>query len=272
MSRLANSAYGRGCQRPGAGPTRSGEINGSEQWLAGPDEPRARRGGIGPRRSGLRGSNLPAIGSASAAVSGPAVARPPVVRLTAKSTGALQAVSRLPSRWCMAVGSSANNKSVAWVWEHGAWHQLNDPPGDGLVNVSCPTRTFCLAFGAAGLFGAVVWNGTTWRFMTPGPNNPKLDVSCPSSRFCAVINGVGRHKSGPIAETLERPGLEVLDEHRRKRGRLPCQRHGLRDGRRGAQRCHLERQRLAHQRSPGDKLGDDPDRGLVHRRVLPDHW
>jgi hypothetical protein len=142
------------------------------------------------------GSNLPAIGSASAAVSGPAVARP-----AAKSTGALQAVSCLPSRWCMAVGSSANNKSVAWVWEHGAWHQLNDPPGDGLVNVSCPTRTFCLAFGADQLFSAVVWNGTTWRFMTPGPNNPKSDVSCPSSRFCAVINGVGRHKSGPIAET-----------------------------------------------------------------------
>ncbi|HEY3907477.1 MAG TPA: hypothetical protein VGM14_26465 [Streptosporangiaceae bacterium] len=146
-------------------------------------------------------TNLPATGSASAAVSGPAVASPPVVSPTAKNTGALQAVSCLPSRWCMAVGSSANNKSVAWVWEHGAWHQLNDPPGDGLVNVSCPTRTFCLAFNTDRLFDAVVWNGTTWRFMTPGPNSPKSDVSCPSSRFCAVINGVGAHKSGPIPET-----------------------------------------------------------------------
>ncbi len=143
----------------------------------------------------LGGMAVPAVGAVSAGVSKPAAAGP-----GAKSGGVLEAVSCLPARWCMAVGSSASDKAVAWVWEHGAWHQRNDPPGGGLTGVSCPTRTFCMATGFRGS-PAVVWNGTTWHVMTPAPRNPTTAPSCPSSDMCAVINGVGFLGSGPIAET-----------------------------------------------------------------------
>jgi hypothetical protein len=144
----------------------------------------------------LAGMAMPAAGAAYAGVSKPAAAS-----AGAKSSGVLEAVSCLPSRWCMAVGSSASDKSVAWVWERGAWHQLNDPPGDGLAGVSCPTRTFCLATSFGGLSATVVWNGTTWRVMAPAPKNPMTAPSCPGTDMCAVINGVGFLRSGPIAET-----------------------------------------------------------------------
>jgi hypothetical protein len=142
----------------------------------------------------LGGMATPAAGAPSAGVSKPAAASP--------GPNVLVAVSCLPSRWCMAVGSTGvKEKAMAWVWEHGAWRQLNDPPGFGLTGVSCPTRTFCLADGSTDLSPAVVWNGTTWHAMTPAPKNPMTAPSCPSSHVCAVINGVGFLGSGPIAET-----------------------------------------------------------------------
>jgi len=58
-----------------------------------------------------------------------------------------------------------------------------------------------MAAGARGSSGAVVWNGTKWRVMTSPPQHVITASSCASSSMCAVVNGVGRNKSGPIAET-----------------------------------------------------------------------
>jgi hypothetical protein len=117
-----------------------------------------------------------------------------------RSPAGLDAVSCLPSNWCMAVGAAATaaETAVAWVWDHGAWHKLKDPPGLGLTGVSCPARTFCMA---TGLGSAELWNGTTWHVMTTQPSHAITAPSCPSSHMCAVINGTGFLGSGSIAET-----------------------------------------------------------------------
>jgi hypothetical protein len=100
----------------------------------------------------------------------------------------------------MAVGTTATKAetAVAWVWDHGVWHKLKDPPGFGLTGVSCPTRTFCMA---TTFWGAELWNGTTWQVMTAEPMHAITAPSCASSQMCAVINGTGFLGSGAIAET-----------------------------------------------------------------------
>ena len=140
---------------------------------------------------------------AVAGQAGPATAKVAAAGPGAKSGGVLAGVSCLPSRWCMAVGSSdpAGTKSVAWVWQHGIWRQLDDPPGGGLTGVSCAAPTFCMATGLRGSSAALLWNGTAWHVMTPAPKHVITAPSCAGSGLCAVINGTGFLGSGAIAET-----------------------------------------------------------------------
>ena len=103
---------------------------------------------------GVLGAVAAVLGGVATAAASPASAstsRPAGASSGAKSRGVLAGVSCLPSRWCMAVGTSdANATAVAWVWRHGVWRQLDDPPGGGLTGVSCSARTFCMATGIRG--------------------------------------------------------------------------------------------------------------------------
>jgi hypothetical protein len=141
---------------------------------------------------------------AAASPAGASTSRPAAASPAVKSRGVLAAVSCVAPRWCMAVGSSSDKPTVtavAWEWVHGAWHQLDDPPGGGLIGVSCSSRTFCMATGFRGVSAAVVWNGATWQAMSPAPHHVRTAPSCASSDWCALVNGVGLPGSGAIAET-----------------------------------------------------------------------
>jgi hypothetical protein len=145
---------------------------------------------------------LGGLATAAASPAGASSTKAAAAGPDAKSHGFLEAVSCLPSRWCMAVGSnSTSEKAVAWVWNHGSWHQLADPPGGALTGVSCSARTFCIATGFRGSSAAVLWNGTKWQVMIPAPKHVVTAPSCASSDLCAVINGTGFLGSGAIAET-----------------------------------------------------------------------
>jgi hypothetical protein len=136
---------------------------------------------------------VPATASAS-------TSKPATATFATRSPAGLDSVSCLPSNWCMAVGAAAvaAETAVAWVWDHGVWHKLKNPPGLGLTGVSCSTRTFCMA---SGLGSTELWNGANWQVMTAQPEHAITAPSCANSHLCAVINGTGFLGSGSLAET-----------------------------------------------------------------------
>jgi hypothetical protein len=135
---------------------------------------------------------------------------------------ALTSVSCPSASDCMAVGASdfgfdhlginllAPIATFAERWDGSAWTVLPTPAAGsspGLVSVSCPSATFCVAVGSTksagrGTVGVVsggrnphalleMWNGSAWT-VRPTPlgsvSNSRLSgVSCVSSRFCIAV-------------------------------------------------------------------------------------
>jgi hypothetical protein len=146
---------------------------------------------------------LAVIGMAVPAQAGPASPAAPA------SQAELAAVSCLGSAWCMAVGEHSTahgTHSLAQVWSNGSWRVLKDPPGTGLVTVSCVSRSFCMAGGKYNIDGpggrhtpTALWNGSGWKSLT-GPKNESTPLSCGSAKLCMTINFFPIRGSGPIVQ------------------------------------------------------------------------
>lgn len=60
-----------------------------------------------------------------------------------------------------------------------------DPTGQGVLSVSCPTSTFCLAVTQTGQ--AVVWNGIRWMSPVTLTDQALVSASCPEAGFCIAV-------------------------------------------------------------------------------------
>ena len=150
-----------------------------------------------------------AVASQAAAASWAVVSSPGV--------GALSAVSCTSATACTAVGTTSvggHNAPLVERWNGSSWSIQPTPAPSGaqhstLNGVSCPSRKFCVAVGAAstGINGKVLalverWNGRRWSIQhTPTPRRARQSflnsVSCTSAKACIAV-GSGPYFGGPI--------------------------------------------------------------------------
>jgi hypothetical protein len=117
-------------------------------------------------------------------------------------------VSCVSASMCMAVGASLDPDSKADMalseeWNGRKWQELATPLGGAeseLSDVSCPTRSFCMAVGftfsevaspcdALTCILALAWNGSTWQQAgMPGAGSLSA-VSCVSPASCVAVSG-----------------------------------------------------------------------------------
>jgi hypothetical protein len=72
-------------------------------------------------------------------------------------------------------------------WSSGT---LIDASGGGLLSVSCPTASFCVAVDVDGY--AFTYNGSSWSSAEPiDTGHAYLEVSCPTASFCVVVDEAG---------------------------------------------------------------------------------
>ena len=57
----------------------------------------------------------------------------------------------------------------------------------GVVSVSCPTPTECLALGWAGHIATTTYGGVTWRVGLPTQPYPFAALACPSITVCYAV-------------------------------------------------------------------------------------
>jgi hypothetical protein len=100
----------------------------------------------------------------------------------------LFSVSCPTSSFCLAMDGSGN----ALAYNGNSW-SAPTPAGVGLDSVSCTSRTFCVAVGAAfrGGGNAAVYNGSTWSSLATTGVSFLDSVSCVSESFCVAIGGPG---------------------------------------------------------------------------------
>lgn len=116
-------------------------------------------------------------------------------------TPTLNGLSCIGSRWCLAVGRNRCGGPAAERWNGKRWSLVSiDLPecqsGD-LTDVSCASRSFCMAVdstgGAGGIEGGgiiVTWDGTAWLGYQNGPDNSLNNffaVSCAAQDACAEV-------------------------------------------------------------------------------------
>ena len=119
---------------------------------------------------------------------------------------ALAAVSCTSASACTAVGSSAvdnfgsSSVTLAERWDGTTWSiqpTPNNPHGNFLTGVSCPSPAACIAVGGNnGLPLVEAWNGTSWSIPpTPATGGAQLNsVSCALPSACTAVG------SGAFAE------------------------------------------------------------------------
>jgi hypothetical protein len=136
---------------------------------------------------------LLAAAAAAPAIAAPARGAGPGRPQRAASTSGLSAVSCTRKTFCVAVGSVTNahgqTSPMAQTWNGHAWHLIAAPPvPGGPGDVSCASRSFCMAVSAGGATAAT-WNGSKWTVADP-PATPHFaftHVSCASSAFCMTV-------------------------------------------------------------------------------------
>jgi DNA-binding beta-propeller fold protein YncE len=105
------------------------------------------------------------------------------------TSAVLSGVSCPRPSWCMAVGHYADaggaRHALAQVWDGQSWRVLADPPGPGLVSVSCTAPWFCMVFGSQPAWptGTMTWNGRAWREVAR-PHDAVGGPWCGSRSFC----------------------------------------------------------------------------------------
>jgi hypothetical protein len=116
-------------------------------------------------------------------------------------TPSLNGLSCIGSRWCLAVGSNRCGGPSAERWNGKSWSlvsiDLPECQSGVLTDVSCASRSFCMAVdstgGAGGVGGGgivVTWDGTSWLGYQNGPDNSPNDflaVSCAAQDACAEV-------------------------------------------------------------------------------------
>ena len=96
---------------------------------------------------------------------------------------------------CVAVGAygdaAGNGRALVERWDGVSW-SIEAAPGSGLLGVSCPATSFCVA-------PPDEWNGVVWSSIpTALPDSTSLDaVSCASANACMGLAGSA---SGPVSE------------------------------------------------------------------------
>jgi hypothetical protein len=145
----------------------------------------------------------------------------PAVRVTAAVSrpATLSAVSCPSATECVAVGSyldSTGNPSAGPLVEMSngpVWTIQSTPPvsGGGLMGVSCPSVSECIAVGTIDRAGssaplAELWNGTNWSVQRgaggPGGQGALEGVSCSRLASCMAV-GEGLMPSGATADPTE---------------------------------------------------------------------
>lgn len=120
------------------------------------------------------------------------------------SLNVLTGVSCTTASFCMAVGYTAGDATLAEAWNGSAWTvspSANAVGAQDVLNgVSCVGASFCMGVGfviGAGPLGEV-WNGSSWMLTSspvagaPNTNGSFRSVSCVSTTFCmAVGDGFG---------------------------------------------------------------------------------
>jgi hypothetical protein len=114
--------------------------------------------------------------------------------------GALLGVSCAASHDCTAVGFTLQGSSLAEHWNGRAWaaQPFADPqPYRQLIDVSCPSASYCMAVGTAGLASAAPiserWTGSKWsavRVPEPAARDSITEftaVSCTSPVNCMAV-------------------------------------------------------------------------------------
>jgi hypothetical protein len=129
----------------------------------------------------------------------------------------LEDVSCASSSFCYAVGSSG----VTVRYRDGQWgrqHVIDTRPGD-LMEVSCPTATFCATLTPNGIR---MYTGTTWSKVIGAGlglvGGGRSMIDCPSARFCVaghtdqVSSRAYVAFDGASASTLPVPGVDHAND------------------------------------------------------------
>jgi hypothetical protein len=130
----------------------------------------------------------------------------------------------------MAVDSSGD----AVAYRSGRWRKPTTVDRHkGLVSVSCPVATFCVAVDASG--HAVIYDGYRWSSPRPVDSRAQpWSVSCATLRFCVVVDGVGNSviyngrdwRMGPRARTDHRSRIREVRDRLRDAAREPARQPG----------------------------------------------
>ncbi len=147
------------------------------------------------------------------------IGSPVSVSASASMAATLSAVSCLSATECVAVGSyldSSGNPDAGPLVEisNGSGWTVQSTPkvsGGGLMGVSCPAASECLAVGTSDSAGssaplAELWNGTSWSVLRgaagPGSQGSLDGVSCSSPTSCMAV-GRGVMPSGATSGSAE---------------------------------------------------------------------
>lgn len=140
-----------------------------------------------------------AVSTAAQAASPPPAVRAGTARQGAGPAAPFGGTSHLSSvscppgsagTWCLAVGgyrtTDGARHSLAAIRTGSGWRTLRNPPGSGLIAVSCSSPTFCMAAG--GPTGDLTWNGSSWRTVA-APSGGLAGVTCGSRTLCVGVSG-----------------------------------------------------------------------------------
>ena len=153
---------------------------------------------------GLALTMLVATGSAHAA--GWRIGSPPSVTASVSMPATLSEVSCPSATECVAVGSYLDSSGkpdagpLVEVSNGSGWTAPSTPKvsGGGLMGVSCPSASECLAVGTIDRAGsgaplAELWNGANWSVLRgaagPGSEGTLGGVSCSSPTSCMAVGG-----------------------------------------------------------------------------------
>lgn len=106
-----------------------------------------------------------------------------------------ESVSCASVTFCVLGGTYATDTSdynqFIEMWDGTSWSMAAVPAGTSIVDVSCPSATFCAAVGAGGT--ALSWDGSTWTTMpafqqrNPGADLLMVGISCLSASDCTAV-------------------------------------------------------------------------------------
>ncbi len=148
---------------------------------------------LGPVMSGRAMAVALAILLAGLMPAGSATAAPLTQVSGSPGSDALNSVSCVTAKFCVAVGDSAievvrgHTLALAEAWNGRDWQIMEAPTAEGsLSGVSCVTASACMAVGGS---LAEFWNGQSWRVLRTAVEQ-LTSVSCVSVSWCMAVGGI----------------------------------------------------------------------------------